>query len=323
MTLRDKASLMRTLRWFLPLLLLAACTRTLPVQVAADVDDSLARALLDEFAAHQHAVLDRTRADDAEVVWTNDPEPVLRRAAAGELAPLSEATVGARTPPLADPQRRWAAAAAIGRVIVYDPARLSDDASPTHVLDLARPELARQLVLAAPTRGAALWHAAALCARLGESDGLGFFRALRAGGARVVADEDAVVAALTAGEQPLALIDSDRAYAAQAALPRLVITIPDQGDGGSGVFVLPSVVALTPRGAANARATALAEFLLAAPQAFRIALTSNAFVVAADGKAPPSLLNVGQLKLMPVVYADLVGRLAAVRAALAAMPDRV
>ena len=66
----------------------------------------------------------------------------------------------------------------------------------------------------------------------------------------------------------------------------------------------------------------MAEFLLAAPQAFRIALTANAFVVAADGKAPPSLLNVGQMKLMPVVYADLVGRLTAVRAALASIPDR-
>jgi ABC-type Fe3+ transport system substrate-binding protein len=302
------------------LVLVGACTRTVPVQVAADVDDSLARSLLNEFAEHQRATIDRTRAEGAEVLWANDPENVLQLAAAGELAPLPEAAVGDRKPPLVDPERRWAAAAAIGRVIVYDPERVPDDASPTHVLDLAKPELARQLVLADPTRGAAVWHAAALCARLGDDKGLAFFRALRDGGARIVADEDAVVAALTGGEQPLALIDSDRAYAAQAALPRLVITIPDQGDGGTGVFVLPSVVAITKRGVASTRAVELAEFLLAASQAFRIALTTNAFVISADGKAPPSLLNVAQMKLMPVSYGELVKKLAPTRAALTGAP---
>lgn len=299
-------------------LLLAGCTRSAPVQVAVGVDASLARPLLNEFAEQQQAVIDSTRAAGAEVLWDPDPERAVRQAAAGELAALPQAIVAARTPPLVDPTGRWAAASAIGRVIVYDPERLPDDASPTHVLDLARPELARQLVLAEPTRGPALWHAAALCARLGDAEGLGFFRALRAGGARLVGDEDAVVAALTAGEQPLALLDSDRAYAAQAALPRLVITIPDQGDAGGGMFVLPSVVALTTHGSADGRAAALVDFLLAAPQAFRIALASNAFVVAADGKAPPSLLNVNQAKLMAVTYGELVERLPAVRAALGA-----
>ena len=305
----------------IPLLLLAACNRTVPVRVDATVDDALARSLLNEFAESQHAAIDRTRADDAEVLWANDPERVLRRAAAGELAPLPAAAAGERPAPLADPQRRWAAVAAVGRVIVYDPERLSDDASPTHVLDLARPELARQLVMSEPTRGTALWHAAALSVGLGDAKTLDFFRGLRANGARTVADEDAVLAALTAGEQPLALIDSDRAYLAQAAKQTLVITIPDQGEDGFGVFVLPSMVALTSRGADNARAGALAEFLLATPQVFRIALTSNAFVVAADGKAPPSLLNVGQMKLMPVVYSELLNRLAPMRAALSATPS--
>jgi len=309
-------------RWILlPLLLLvAACNRSVPVQIAGDVDDALARPLLNEFAENRKATIDRVRAADAEVLWASDPQDVLERAAAGELAPLSPAVLGERKPPLVDPEHHWVAVAAIGRVIVYDPERLPDDTSPTHVLDLARPEFARQLVMADPTHGTGLWHAAALSAKLGDEAGLGLFRYLRANGARVVASEDAVVTALTAGEQPLALIDSDRAYAAQAALPRLVITIPDQGDEGMGVFVLPSVVAITPRGARNARAVELAEFLLAPPQAFRIALTTNAFVISADGKAPPSLLNVDRMKLMAISYGELVKKLAAIRAALSGAP---
>src|SRR4051812_8564038 len=166
------------------LLALAGCTRAVPVQVAADVDASLARPLLNEFAEQEKATIDSTHAGGADVLWDLDPERVLRSAAAGELAPLAESVAAARKPPLVDPERRWAAASAIGRVIVYDPERLPDDASPTHILDLRRPELARQLVLADPTRGAASWHAAALCARLGDAEGLAVFRALRAGGAR-------------------------------------------------------------------------------------------------------------------------------------------
>lgn len=297
-------------------LLLVACAREpAPIMVAADVGETLARPLLREFGARDHAAIDRVRAADAELVWAVDPEAVMRQAAAGELAPLPAAALGERRPPLADPERRWAAVAAVGRVIVSDPERLADADAPTRVRDLARPDLSRQLVLADPTRGAALWHAVALCARLGESSGIAFFRDLRTGGARVVTDEDAVVAALSAGERPLALIDSDRAYAAQAARPRLVITVPDQGKDNSGVFVLPSVVAIPRRGAANPLAGALAEFLLAEPQAFRVALNSNAFVVA--GAPPPGLLAVDALTVMPVDYVALAARLPGVRAALA------
>jgi ABC-type Fe3+ transport system substrate-binding protein len=298
-------------------LVLVACAREpAPITVAADVGETLARPLLHEFAERDHATVDRTLEADAELVWARDPARVLQRAAAGELAPLPAAALRGRRPPLVDPGRRWAATAAVGRVIVYDPAHLTDAEAPSRVRDLARPELARRLVLADPSRGSGLWQAAALDALSGEASGSGFFRGLRAAGARVVADEDAAVALLTPGERPLALLDSDRAYAAQAVVPRLVITIPDQGEGDSGVFVLPSVVAIPTRGAANPLAGALAEFLLAPPQAFRIALSSNAFVVVSNGTAPPGLLNVDALKLMPVDYAALVDRLPAVRAAV-------
>jgi hypothetical protein len=87
-----------------------------------------------------------------------------------------------------------------------------------------------------------------------------------------------------------------------------------------GMLVLPSVVAITPRGAGNARAVELAEFLLAPPQAFRIALITNAFVISADGKARPSLLNVDRMTLTAISYGELVKKLAAIRAALSGAP---
>lgn len=301
------------------LLVLAGCTHeTTPppaVRVATDLGASLARPILGEFAAEREAAIDQTRVDQAAVLWQRDPETVLRLAADGALAPLPAEAIGARPAMLVDRQRRWAASAAVARVLIYDPQQLADTEAPTRVLDLARPAMAARLLLADPAAGTAVWHAAALCTRLGMEPCAAFFAGLRAAGAQVVADEDAVVAALGAGARPLALIDSDRAYAAQAAQPRLVITIPDQEAGGSGAFVLPWPVALRAGASGEPLAAALASYLLAPGQAYRIALSANAFVVA-GAETPPGLLNADALRLMDVSYSDLVDRLPAVREAL-------
>jgi ABC-type Fe3+ transport system substrate-binding protein len=300
-------------------LVLAGCTGEAPpppaVRVATDLGASLARPILNEFAAAHEVVIDQTRVDQGAVLWQRDPETMLRLAADGALAPLPAAAVGERPPLLVDRQRRWAASAAVARVLVSDPQQLADAEAPTRVLDLARPGMAARLVLADPTSGTAVWHAAALCGRLGMEPCTAFFADLRSSGAQVVADEDAVVAALAAGTRPLALIDSDRAYAAQAALPRLVITIPDQEANGSGAFVLPWPVALRAGAAGDRHAAALASYLLAPAQAYRIALAANALEVA-GAETPAGMLKADALKLMDVSYDDLLDRLPAVRAAL-------
>ena len=299
------------------LLVLAGCTHEATprpaVRVTTDLGASLARPLLNEFAAAHELVIDQTRVDPAAVLWQRDPETVLRLAADGALAPLPAAAVGERPPLLVDRQRRWAASAAVARVLISDPQQLADAEAPTRVLDLARPGMAARLVLADPTTGTALWHAAALCGRLGMEPCTAFFAALRSGGAQVVADEEAVVAALAAGIRPLALIDSDRAYTAQAAVPRLMITIPDQEPDGSGAFVLPWPVGL--RAAGDRHAAALASYLLEPAQAYRIALAANALEVA-GAETPAGMLKAEALKLMDVSYDDLLDRLPAVRAAV-------
>ena len=300
-------------------LVLAGCTHeaTPPpaVRVTTDLGASLARPLLNEFAAAHELAIDQTRVDQAAVLWQRDPETVLRLAADGALAPLPAAVVGERPPLLVDRQRRWAASAAVARVLISDPQQLADAEAPTRVLDLARPGMAARLVLADPTTGTALWHAAALCGRLGMEPCTAFFAALRSGGAQVVADEEAVVAALAAGIRPLALIDSDRAYAAQAAVPRLMITIPDQEPDGSGAFVLPWPVGLRAAAAGDRHAAALASYLLEPAQAYRIALAANALEVA-GAETPAGMLKAEALKLMDVSYDDLLDRLPAVRAAV-------
>jgi ABC-type Fe3+ transport system substrate-binding protein len=155
---------------------------------------------------------------------------------------------------------------------------------------------------------------------LGESRARDLYRAVVANGARVVVDDDAVVNALIAGERPIALTDSNRAFAAQAEQPTLVISVPDQDEGGMGAFLMPAVIGITERGTRNPAGQALVEFLLSAPVARRIAMTADSILVLSDptevAAGPLSTLD---LRVMPVSYADLAVRLPAVRAALRAV----
>ena len=219
---------------------------------------------------------------------------------------------------MVDPQHRWVATSAVARVIAFDPERVNDAEAPNTIADLARPDVARRLVLADPTRGAAAWHAAALFALLGDARALEFYRGLVLNGARLVADEDAVIAALLSGERPIALTDSDRAFAAQSQRATLVISVPDQNADGAGALLLPTVVAIMQHGAANRSGRALVDFLLSEPVTRRIALTSEAILVLEDeGGMPSAPIGIRALRVMPVSYPDLATRLPAVRQALA------
>ena len=303
------------------LCLASACTREpARVAVAVGVSDGLARPLLHEFATDQGVAVDTRRADDAaaDLVWDRTPETVQQLAARGAAGTLPGTDGYGRPPSMVDPERHWIATSAVARAFVYDPARVADADAPTAMLDLSRPAIARQLVLADPAHGDAAWHAAALFAVLGEARALELYRGVLGNGAQVVGDEDAVVAALLAGKRPIALTDSDRAFSAQEQQPTLVISFPDQRPDGSGVFLLPAVLGITRQGAANPLSRALLDFLLSAPVTRRMALTANAILVLTDpGEVPAGLLGISTLRVMPVSYADLAARLPAVRAALA------
>jgi iron(III) transport system substrate-binding protein len=310
-------------RAVLPLLLaVAACTRQEPVRVAVGVSDAVARPLLSEFGDQRSVPVD-ARCTDCDVLWSADLDTAMALQAGGSFATLPGGDYG-RPASMVDPDHRWVASSAVARVIVYDPDRVREADAPAKVVDLARPEVARQLILADPTRGNAAWHAAALFAALGEPRARELYRAVLGGGAQVVRDEDAVIAALLAGERPIALTDSDRAFAAQEKQPTLVVLLPDQDTDGNGVLLLPAVVALTRRGAANPSSRALLDFLLSAPVARRMAMTTDTLFVLNDpAEVPAGILGIHALRVMPVSYADLAARLPAVRGALAgtAMPS--
>ena len=96
--------------------------------------------------------------------------------------------------------------------------------------------------------------------------------------------------------------------------------MPDQEAEGSGALLLPTVLALTERGAANQASRALLDFLLSTPAARRMAMTSDTILVLGDpAETPAGILGIHSLRVMPVSYAGLAARLPAVRTALAVL----
>jgi ABC-type Fe3+ transport system substrate-binding protein len=303
------------------LLGMAACARQpAGIAVGVEVQDALAAPLLREFSRDHGIDVATRRADDGDVdvVWDRSPEAVLNLVARGAMAALPGEGDYGRPPSMIDPARHWIAMSAVARAFLYDPARIDEAEAPTHIEQLARPEIASRLVVADPTRGAAAWHAAALFATLGEARTVELYRAAFANGVRVVDDEEAVAIAVLHGERAIGLTNTDRAFTAQETNPNLVINVPDQNAGGPGTFVLPAVVAVTARGAGNPATRSLLDFLLSAPLARRIAMTADTIVVLQDStEVPAGLLGIGALRVMPVSYGELAARLPAVRAALA------
>src|SRR5262249_36516834 len=106
---------------------------------------------------------------------------------------------------------------------------------------------------------------------------------------------------------------------AQEQQPRLLVTVPDQSPDGCGAVLLPTVLAITQRGAANAASRALFDLLLSAPVARRIAVGADAILVLNDpAETPAGIVDIHSLRVMPLNYADLAARLPALRTALSA-----
>jgi iron(III) transport system substrate-binding protein len=299
--------------------LLAGCTRGGEVSVRVGVPEAWAGPALRAFSRDHGVTVNRVqRFRQTDVVWERGLDAILDLGASGRLAAMPDLGRD-RVPSMIGADARWIGLAGFARVIVFDSRRIAEADAPARVLDLAQPARAAALVFADPGRGSSAWHAAALAEVLGEEQALAFYRSLTGAGARAVESEDAVLAALAAGERTLALTDSDLALAAQERHPTLVVVVPDQQPDGLGALLLPIALALTQRGADSEPARALLADLLSAPTTLTLTVSGSQILVLRDTNAPPGMLRAADLRLMAVSLAGVGERLAELRPRLAAL----
>lgn len=224
------------------------------IRVAALYDAEAAKTvgLVNRLIAEKNAPL-------ADVFWNGEILRTLALKDEGVLDVHRPPAVGMLPPRLVDPDGHWTAIGGRARVLLVNTRLVPRDRRPTSILEL--PARAGEVAVANPLFGSTSTHAAALAATLGVDRAVGFFVALKAGGAQVV-DGNAVVRDLVAaGRAPMGLTDTDDACEAIGRGDPVAAVFLDQGLGGLGTLVVPNSVALI-RGAPHPQAArALIDFL--------------------------------------------------------------
>ena len=203
-------------------------------------------ALYDAEAAKTVGLVNRLIAEKeaplADVFWNGEFSQTLALKEEGVLAPYA-APPAADLPALfVDPEGFWTAFGGRARVLFVNTDMMAEADWPRSIFDL--PARARELALANPLFGSTATHAAALAAALGPEEALGYFEALKAGGARVVDGNAVVRDMVAAGRVPMGLTDTDDACVSILKGAPVAVVFLDQEAGGLGTLVVPNTVAL-------------------------------------------------------------------------------
>ena len=261
-------------RWIAPLLavvtLAGACDRneqSLVVYVSAD--EQVARPILAQFTAETGiqvsplfdteltkttGLANRLRRERdvprADVFWSSEPFAVQQLAEEGVIAAASSERLALHPEIWRDPGNRWYAFAGRGRVVVFDPNRLSPEQQPRMWTDLLKPIYRDRIVMADPRFGTTSGHMGALKVYWDTRVMPGYYAAwldgLAENGVRMLPGGNAqVVDAVARGEALVGMTDTDDVWAAQERGVDVALCYPRHdldGESGGGTLLIPNTV---------------------------------------------------------------------------------
>jgi len=270
-------------------ILIAACNRgetggksdAPPVTVYCSVDEPFAREVLDVYASRTSVkvsaifdseagkttgLVNRIRSEAragrprADVFWSSELFNTILLGREGLLEPYDSPAAQDIPRRYRDSEHRWTALAVRGRVVTFEPARVTAEDAPRRWEDLARPEFARQTVLANPLFGTTRGHLAAMFALWGRDRARAWLTNLRDGGVQLADGNSAAVRAVLAGRAALACTDTDDVWLAQRGGASLDLRYLDMGDGGT--LLIPCSVAMIQGPGSPQAARELIDFLV-------------------------------------------------------------
>lgn len=221
-------------------------------------------ALYDAEAAKTVGLVNRLIAEKdaplADVFWNGEFSQTLVLKEEGVLAPYASPAAEDLPVLFVDPEGFWTAFGGRARVLFVNTAMMDEADWPRSIFDL--PARASDIAVANPLFGSTATHAAALAAALGPQEALGFFEALKAGGARVVDGNAVVRDMVAAGRVPMGLTDTDDACVSIEKGAPVAVVFLDQKEGGIGTLVVPNTVALVANAPHPELGRVLADYLL-------------------------------------------------------------
>ena len=179
--------------------------------------------------------------------WDLEPYGAMAAASRGELLPAPSS--GDDVPELwRDPDGNWVAIGGRAQVLLVGLDALGQQPVPSRFTALTEAPFKGKVALAAPTRGPALAHFAALYSAWGEARMRAWLAGLQANGVQVLESDDEVRAAVVAGRAIVGILGSDAAAQAAASAARVEVVSPNQRS--IGTFVWPTALS-RPRDAAH------------------------------------------------------------------------
>lgn len=273
------------------------------------------KAVYDTEEAKSTGVMNRLLAEkanpQADVYWANEPvrADVLRQQ--GISAPFEPANAAGIDAKFKDAAHYWTGFSARARVfVVHKDAKVK----PQGVASYSEPAARGRTVIANPLFGTTTAQMAALFSLWGDTKGSAFLGSMKANQVKMSTGNGESADLVASGEFDFALVDSDDAVDRMRQGKPLEIVYPDQGQSEAGLLLIPNAAALIRGGPNPENARKLIEYLVSKETERKLALAGCAQIpLHQDVKAPVELKPIGQLKVMPVNYAELGTKLQAIQ----------
>lgn len=273
------------------------------VQLVPDTEETKSTGLVNRLIAEQG----RPRAD---VFWSGDPVRAALLKSKEITAPYRSAEASNLPAQFSDPDGHWTGFSARARVLIYNRNLVPTGQEPKSVMDLLDPRFKGSVCIANPLFGTTSMHAAALFDKLGEEDAKNFFDGFIANGGKIVSSNGEVRRRVSNGEFAVGIVDSDDYNVARQEGKPVELVFPDQD--GMGVVLIPNCILLVASGPNPAGGQRFIDYILRPDTEVALARSEAAQIpVRSDSSLPDGFPfpAIGKLKVMPVDYATLAGKL--------------
>ncbi len=222
--------------------------------------------MFDSEAGKTTGLVNRIRAERdrprSHVLFSSEIFNTIALADEGLLAPYEPRTASDIPPSFRDKKNQWTAIGLRGRVLAYDPARITADELPERWEQLSEPAFAKRLAFANPMFGTTRGHVAAMFAQWGDVRATKFLTDLRDHGAIMVDGNSSAVRAILNNRVDMCMTDTDDVWVAQKDGATLELKYLDMGNGGT--LWIPCTVALIRRPDIPETAKRVVDFLVSA-----------------------------------------------------------
>jgi iron(III) transport system substrate-binding protein len=243
----------------------------------------------------------------ADVYWANEPirAEVLKQRG---ISASYRSPNGKGIPAVfKDPDGYWTGFSARARVLVVNK-RVKD--GPKTISAYTDPRWKGKAVIANPLFGTTTSQIAALFTVLGDKRAKEFMAALKRNHTAISTSNGESADFVAAGRYDFSLVDSDDAVNRMRQGKPVAMVYPDQGDGGTGCFIVPNAAVLIKGSPHPETARRLIDYLLSGETERKLAFADCAQIPLHPGvQTPPELKPMSAIKVMRVDYAKVAEKM--------------